>query len=339
MASGETELPRLPRVYIPLFIMLIILCLGTIGYMGIEEYNFIEALFMTVITISTVGFREMRPLTESGQLFTIALIISSIGTFAWAITEITKYVVDGEFRRLLKLYRMDKAISKLDNHVIICGYGRNGRQSAKSLKDWQHPYVVVENNTSKLHRNGDEKEILVIGDATREETLKKAGIDRAKALITTLPKDADNLFVVVTAKFLNKDIEIISRASEEHSDTKLRQAGASSVVMPDKVGGAHMASLILKPDVVEFIDVLTGQADVDMHLDEIPCSDLHHDFHNKTIKELEIRQKYGANIVGFKTGDGQYIINPSPDTKVMADAKIFVLGTRNQIMHMKEIIA
>lgn len=338
MAIGEAKLPLLPRVYIPFFIMLIIICSGTIGYMSIEDYTFTEALFMTVITISTVGFREMRPLTTSGQLFTIILIISSIGTFAWAITEITKYVVDGEFRRLLKIYRMDKAISKLNDHVIICGYGRNGRQSAKSLKDWNHPYVVVENNTDKLQRGGDESEIIVIGDATHEETLKKAGIDRARALITTLPKDADNLFVVVTAKFLNKNIEIISRASEEHSDTKLRQAGASSVVMPDKVGGAHMASLIMKPDVVEFIDVLTGQADVDMHLDEIPCSDLHHDFHDKTIKELEIRQKYGANIVGFKSADGRYIINPSPDTQVKKDAKIFVLGTRSQITHMKDSI-
>lgn len=307
--------------------------------MSIEDYRFIEALFMTVITISTVGFREMRPLSESGQLFTIVLIISSIGTFAWAITEITKYVVDGEFRRLLKIYRMDKAINKLDNHVIICGYGRNGRQAAKSLRDWKHPFVVIEGNTEKLQRQDDDKNIIVIGDATHEDVLRKAGIDRAKALITTLPKDADNLFVVVSAKFLNKNIEIISRASEEHSDTKLRQAGASSVVMPDKVGGAHMASLILKPDVVEFIDVLTGQADVDMHLDEIPCKDLHHEFHNKTIKELEIRQKFGANIVGFKTGDGQYVINPSPDTKVIADAKIFVLGTRSQIQRMKEEIS
>jgi len=327
---------RFPRVYYPLLILLFIVAFGVIGFMSIEDFNFLDALFMTVITISTVGFRELHPLSSAGQTFTIFLIISSFGTFAWAITEVTKYVIGGEFQRALKIYRMDKAIGKLDRHVIVCGYGRNGRQAAKSLSDWKQSCVIIENSPEKL-KDSENGEIVVIGDATHEETLKQAGIDHAKALITTLPRDAENLFVVVSAKFLNPKITIISRASEEHSDTKLRQAGASSVVMPDKVGGAHMAWLILKPDVVEFIDVLTGQSNVDMYLDEVPCSDLLKEFQNKTIKELEIRQKFGGNIVGFKTEDGKYLINPSPNTPILPNAKIFVLGTRAQIEHMREI--
>jgi len=220
----------------------------------------------------------------------------------------------------------------MKNHVIICGYGRNGKQAAIKLHIHKTPFVIIENNHDEANiYSGIDKELIVIGDATHDEVLIKAGIKNARAIITTLPKDADNLFVVLTARGINSNIKIISRASDEHSDTKLKRAGADNVIMPDKIGGAHMASLVLKPDVVEFVDVLTGRGDLDFHLDEISGEELQDEIYGKTIRELEIRNKFGANIVGFKTSEGQYIINPSPDTIIKPDSKIFILGSHEQI--------
>jgi len=177
------------------------------------------------------------------------------------------------------------------------------------------------------------------GDSTQDETLLKAGILRAKALITTLPVDADNMFIVLTARNLNPKLSIISRASDDGSDTKIKIAGADNVIMPDKVGGAHMASLVMKPDVMEFIDHVTAQGGDNNNLEEITFNNLPEHLRNKTLKDLEIRNKSGANIIGFKTGDGSYIINPSADTQIIPEAKIFVLGTPDQIKKLKEILA
>jgi len=225
----------------------------------------------------------------------------------------------------------------MKNHVIICGYGRNGKQAAIKLHIHKTPFVIIENNHHEVNINsGIDKELIVIGDATHDEVLIKAGIKNARAIITTLPKDADNLFVVLTARGINSNIKIISRASDEHSDTKLKRAGADNVIMPDKIGGAHMASLVLKPDVVEFVDVLTVRGDLDFHLDEISGEELQDEIYGKTIRELEIRNKFGANIVGFKTSEGQYIINPSPDTIIKPDSKIFILGSHEQINNLRK---
>ena len=173
----------------------------------------------------------------------------------------------------------------------------------------------------------------------KSKVLEKAGIERASALITTLPVDADNLFIVLTARALNPKLTIISRASDDNSDKKLKTAGADNVIMPDKIGGAHMASLVLKPDVIEFIDHITGQGGPDINLEEITFDNLPQHLRNKTIRDLEIRNKSGANIVGFKKGNGEYVINPDPDTQLIPDGKLFVLGTQEQIVRLKELLS
>jgi voltage-gated potassium channel len=177
------------------------------------------------------------------------------------------------------------------------------------------------------------------GDATQDEVLEKAGIARASAIITTLPVDADNLFIVLTARSLNPKLTIIARASDDNSDKKLKTAGADNVIMPDKIGGAHMASLVLKPDVIEFVDHITGQGGPDINLEEITFENLPEHLRNKTIRDLEIRNKSGANIVGFKTAKGEYVINPSPDTQLIPEGKLFVLGTPEQISALKKLLA
>ena len=308
--------------------------------MLIERFSLLEAFYMTIITVATVGFQEVHPLSEGGRLFTSFLIITSFGTFAYALTSLSKYVVDGEFQNYFKNIRVNTEIQKLNHHIIICGYGRNGKQAAQVFKGKRQKFVVIE-KSKELFSTFSSKNIdlFIEGDATQDEILHKAGIHRAKALITTLPIDADNLFIVLSARAINPKLTIISRASDDNSDKKLKTAGADNVIMPDKIGGAHMASLVMQPDVIEFVDFITGQGSDNIKLEEITFEHLPAHFKNKTIRELEIRNKSGANIIGFKTAQGEYIVNPSPDTIMIADAKLFVLGTNEQIIKLKEIFA
>ncbi|MBI1287602.1 MAG: potassium channel protein [Flavobacteriales bacterium] len=326
-------------IYFPFAIILALFVTGVVGFMFLEHYDFFEALYMTVITISTVGFNEVRPLTHEGRIFTIFLILGSFGTFAYTITEVTRYVIDGEFRRLLLHIRVDRSINKLKNHTIICGYGRNGKQAYQTLAEHGEHCVVVEKDKAIISDLMEADKILYVeGDATQDEVLMRAGIKDARALISALPNDADNLFVVLTARVNNPNIKIISRASEDNSDTKLRHAGVNNVIMPDRVGGAHMAQLVVKPDVVEFIDLLIGQSTVETHIEEIPCQALPKSYFGKSIMDLDVRKKWGANIVGFKTEDGEYVFNPTPDTLIQKGSKLFVLGTFEEIKNMKNDI-
>lgn len=328
------------RFFIPLVVMLTLWLIGTIGYVLIDSYTWFDAFYMTIITVATVGYGEVKPLTDSGKIFTALLILTSFGTFAYAVSSITKFVFEGEFNDFYKNRKLNSTIEKLSDHVIICGYGRNGRQAAQVLKKHNQRFVVVENDqklTSTLnHKHSD---LIVSGDGTQDEILIKAGIMRAKALITTLPVDADNVFIVLTARNLNKNLTIISRASEDNSDTKLKIAGANNVIMPDRVGGAHMASLVMKPDVIEFIDTITAEGGNNISLEEISFTNMPDALKDKTLKDLEIRNKSGANIIGFKTATGEYIINPSADTQIIANSKLFVLGTPEQIIVLKQLLS
>lgn len=314
--------------------------LGTLGYIFIEDYRLLDAFYMTVITVATVGYEEVQPLSDAGRIFTSFLIITSFGTFAYAVTSITRFVIDGEFNNLFKKQKLNTAVEKLSGHIIICGYGRNGRQAAQVLKKHNKRFVVIEKSgqiTEGL--NHKFQDLVLTGDSTQDEVLLKAGILKASALITTLPVDADNMFIVLTARNLNPKLTIISRASDDGSDTKIKIAGADNVIMPDKVGGAHMASLVMKPDVMEFLDYVTAQGGDNNNLEEISFAHLPDHLKNKTLKDLEIRNKSGANIIGFKTATGEYLINPSADTLIIPQAKIFVLGTPDQIKKLKELLA
>lgn len=325
------------KILIGLGMFVSIIVIGVTGYMLIEGDNFLNALYMTVITVSTVGFGEVHRLSAGGKIFTMILIIFSFTTYAYALTTLSTHFFEGQLKIFLKGYRT-KSFSKMKNHVIICGYGRNGQQVANELKAHNHQFVVIDQIHDVIFENFDKSDGFIEGDATQDEVLIKANIKTAKALITTLPVDPDNLYVVLTARALNPDLEIISRASSESSEKKLRMAGVDNVVMPERVGGAHMANLVTGPDVIEFMDHVSVHGDDPTFLEEFKCPEVSTDGHVKTIGEYAIRRLTGANIIGFKASDGSYILNPKPDTKVMPGSKLFVLGTPEQIQAMQNIL-
>ncbi len=333
----HTNLRYFRKLYLAIGMVLLVLLVGIVGYYTIEDYSLLDSVFMTVITVATVGYREVKELDDAGKIFTSLLIIFSIGTFAYAISVITRYVIEGEFQTYFRHYKVNKEILKLKDHVIVCGFGRNGRQACEQLRSGNEKFVAIESNPKIIETLHEDENILFIeGDATNDDVLLEAGLERAKALITALPNDAANVFVVLTARDRNPNLKIISRASDDASEHKLKRAGANNVIMPDKIGGTHMAALVTKPDVLEFIDHITGR--INIRLEEILYSSLPNSMRGKSIRELEIRNKTGANIIGFKTAEGEYIINPAPEMVMMPDAKLFVLGTQEQVSRFKEIL-
>jgi voltage-gated potassium channel len=314
--------------------------MGVLGYMFIENMSFTQAVYMTIITIATVGFKEVAPLSELGMWFTSFLIVISFGIFVYAVTSMSRYIIDGVIGNYYRDRKVRKRVKKLSNHVIICGYGRNGSQAALDLKMHNIPFIIIENNPDIIESIRDSEEILYIeGDSTQDEILQQAGIMEARALITTLPVDADNLYVVLTAKGLNPGVKVISRASNENSDRKLKRAGASNVIMPDRVGGQQMAKLVSQPDVVEFLDYMMLQEPGSVFLEELSLDNLANSFDGKEIHELWHRNDSGANIVGLRRSDRSYIVNPGRDVKLSSEDRLFVLGTVDQIKELKKILA
>lgn len=324
-------------VYVAMSILGLIVMIGTVGFMTVEGFDFFDSFYMTIITVSTVGFTEVHELSQAGRLFTSFLIITSFGTFAYAVTNITGYIVGGEYKTYFRDYKVNQEISKLTGHVIICGYGRNGRQAAKTISAFKKPFVLIESDQSLLEEFRSEGYLYIDGDATDEENLIKAGVERAKALITTLPSDSENVFVVLSARQLNSRMTIISRASIDGSDRKLRFAGADNVIMSDKIGGAHMGSLVMQPDLMEFIDYISVQGPGTTSLEEIAFSNIPDHFKYRTIRELESQYQTGARIIGFKNPEGEYMVNPSADLELIPGSKLFVLGTPEQIHALNNI--
>lgn len=292
---------------------------------------------MTTIAITTVGFGEVKPLTNVGRLFTVFLLITSWVTFAWAIARITQFVVTGEINKYFKMRKIMKTITQLNRHVILCGFGRNGQQAARTLKNHNMPFVVIEKEEHSLEKALPDFPELVylIGDGTDDDLLKEAGIEKAIALITALPVDADNVFIVLSARALNHKLQIISRASDETSIPKLRKAGADNVIMPDKIGGSHMATLVSKPDVVEFMDFLSSEDGESVNMESVPYELLPPGIKNKPLRVVMEWNKTGVNCLGIKNREGKFIINPPDDTLITEGCKVIVFGTRTQIAEMK----
>ena len=325
------------RLLLPFLILLGIFIASIIGYAVIEKYTFLDAVYMTTITVTTAGFQEVRPLSDGGKIFTTTLLIASWASFAFALTRITQFVTSGEINKYFKTRRIMKEADKLHDHVIICGYGRNGQQACHTLKIHNVPFVVIEKDEARMEQltNDNHDLIFFTGDATEDWVLKKAGIDKAKALITALPEDADNVFIVLTARSLNNNIRIISRASKQSSIQNLKKAGADNVIMPDRIGGIHMATLVSKPDVIEFIDFLSSEDGEPIHIESVDYNHLPDAIKNKQLTEVMNWKKTGVNCIGIKNREGKFVINPPQDVIIEKGMKVIVLGTKWQIDEMK----
>jgi len=325
------------KLYKALLLLLLVVLTGVIGYMYLSGDTFINALYMTMITITTVGFGTVHPLNDQEKIFTIFLILMSVVIVGYVASVLTEYIASGELLIKLKFKKVQKKILKLNNHAIVCGYGRNGKQAVLKLKKYKMPLVIIESDENRIAELEEDNLLFIKGDATKDEVLEKAGIKKAASLIIALPSDADNLYVVLSARQLNQSLTIVSRASNDSSDSKLRIAGADNVIMPDKLGGDHMASLVVTPDIVEFVDKLAADSENAIHLEEIIVENLPKEFLLKSIRDLDLRRKTGCTVIGFKTPENEYLINPEADTKLISNSKLIVLGSPEQIKNLNKI--
>ena len=310
-----------------------VISLGTIGYVLIENYSFNEGFYMTLITVSTVGYGEVRPLSDMGRLFTSFLILSSFGTFAYVVTSIGSSLLSGQYKEIYKYFKLEKKIQDLSGHTVVCGYGNNGEAATSSLKLHGRQFVIIEKISDKVKFLKEQSELLYIdGDATDENNIIQAGIHTADSLITTLPSDADNVFVCLTARQLNPNLTIISRATNPKSESKLRLAGANNVIMPDRVGGNHMASLVTTPDINEFLDKLSLQNPHSVNLEEVIFNKLSD---SMTVAEVGKIEHGFVRILGIKDVAKEYIVNPRPDEKIKNGSKLFVLGEPQNIVRLR----
>ncbi|GAK48942.1 K+ transport systems, NAD-binding component [Candidatus Moduliflexus flocculans] len=304
---------------------------GTAGYMLLEGWSAMDALFMTIITMSTIGYGEVHKLTPKGQLFTIGIIVLSIGLAGYALSGLGAFIMEGEFKRFLRERRMEKDISKLTDHIILCGLGRVGLRIAEELSRAGMSFVVIEQDDAALQEVAEQEHILFLhGDATRDETLIRAGIKSASGLMTTLREDKDNVFVVLCARSLNPKLFIVARVIEEKNEPLLRKAGADRIVSPDAIGGLRMASLMLRPKVIAFFDEMlrvTGQLlrieEVD--IDEYPA------LQNRSLGAVNIRKRTGALVLAIKSGNDAYQFNPGANTELRPGDVLIVVGTDQQI--------
>ncbi len=317
------------KIYTAVILLILLLFIGVVGFKSMSNYTWIDALYMTVITVTTVGFKEVHPLDDATKVFTISLILTSVFILGYALSVITEYILSKNNFEELKQKKMQKKIDKLKGHIIICGYGRNGRQAATKLLAYKKPFVIIEKDKELVDKIENELMPFVLGNASEDEVLLQAGVDRASCLISALPNDADNLFIVLSTRQINKNINIISRASQETSYQKLKLAGANNVILPDKIGGDHMASLVVVPGLMEFVDNLSIVGKSNINIEEIAIEKLTKEI--KTIKDLDLRKVTGCTVIGYKNENGEYIVNPEADLDLAPNSKIIVLGRPEQI--------
>ena len=314
--------------------------IGVLGFKFIEGYSWVDALYMTVITISTVGFGEVEPLSPAGRLFASFFVIINVGALSYVLAAFSYYVIDGKIFQNMRDAQIRRSINQLEGHTIICGYGRYGLEIMQHLQQHGKSYVVLDNNEERFEDlKGDERELLYLtGDATHDELLEEAGIKRAGSLITALGDDTDNLFIVLSARQLNPRLRIISRAKEARTRKKMLRAGANHVIMPEQIGGFYMATLISKPNAVEFFSFITNELNADIGFEEISYNSLPSEFRGRPIKDLAVRNKTGVNIISYRLPNGSYLVNPGPDTLLEPGGSFIVLGTDRQLAELHKYL-
>ncbi|MEW6418518.1 MAG: potassium channel protein [Nitrospirota bacterium] len=322
------------RLILSAVLIVFIISFGTTGYMVIEGWSFLDSIYMTVITLTTVGYKEIKDLSSTGRLFTITLIISGVGTVLYVLRTGAQFILEGELQQLFGRRRLEKKISGLKGHYIICGYGRMGKIISKELKKENLNFVVIEKKPEILEEKEDV--IFLEGDATKDEILKEAGIGRAKCLISVLPTDAENLFVVLSARGLNPSIFIVARAGEEGSEKKLLRAGADRVVSPYYIGGLRIAHTVLRPAVVDFIEFATTSGNIDLQIEEVPIHG-NSRLAGLTLDQCGIGRDLGVIIVAIKQPSGEMKFNPTFSSTINAGDTLIAVGEISKLKMLENM--
>jgi len=324
------------RLKAVLLILLVVIAFGTAGYSVIERWDALDALYMTIITLSTVGFQEVFSLSPAGRVFTMVLIVVGVAGAAYTLSVIGQMIVEGEVKRLLGRRRMQKGIKELTDHYIVCGFGKVGRRVARELSLRRVPFVVVDKDPQRIELAEQDRFLFVQGDSTTDETLTDAGIQRAKGLIIALANEADNVFIALSARQLNPGLFITARGESDDAEKKLKRAGANKVVFPHRIGAIRMALTTLRPNLVDFMRVMTFDKDTGLAIEEIqvkPGSSLD----QTTLQVCPIRKDLGIMVVGIKKTGKDVFLNPAPDTKIEAGDILIVIGEREKLERLETL--
>ena len=329
---------RLKRQTIVVFtLILVTLFIGMAGYLYIEKMSLLEAFYMTIITLSTVGFQEIKPLSPKGRLFTSMLIMLGVGTFAYSVSIFSRLIVEGEVKKLFELRKREEKMKNLKNHVIVCGFGKVGQKVCEELEKENVPFVVIDSDPERIKEAENRGYLFLFHDSTEEEGLLKAGIERAKALVTVLGSDTSNLFVVLTAKELNPNLRIISRVDDPVNEKKLYKAGADKVIAPYNIGAIRLAQAVIRPMVVDFVEFATSREGPKFFLDQIEIRKGSPAI-GKSIIELDLRKKTGAIIVAI-VREKNIIENPDPYEVLKEGDLLIALGRKEQIDKLYNLLA
>ncbi len=327
------------RIVVAVLLIISISVVGTVGYAMIEGWPPLDAFYMTIITLTTVGFGETHTLSRMGRMFTIALILSSMGAAGYAISTIASFLIEGHLNDMMEIRRMKRQIANLKNHIILCGGGRTGKHIVSELHKTHTPFVVIELSDTILTDLKDIGDIAYLqADATDDDTLLEAGIERARGLIAALGDDKDNVFIVLSARALNPDLHIIARVNEEENEEKLRKAGANQIVSPNAIGGMRMASMMVRPHVVAFLDEMMRVTGQTFRFEEVSLQNAPQ-LCNMTLAQADIGRKTGLLVVAIKSENGKLQFNPGGRTVLHRGDTLIVLGTRQQITDLDNVLS
>jgi voltage-gated potassium channel len=321
------------RLSFSLGALAIVTVAGTVGYL-VLGFGLLDALYQTVTTVTTVGFREVQPLTTAGKIFTIALIVVGVGTALYTLGVIIETLLEGQLPEVFGRRRMERKITGMSGHIVVCGWGRVGRAIARDLAAMGGTPVVVDQDPIRVENVPCPA---VLGDATDEAVLDRVGVRRARALVAALDTDAGNLFVTLSARELRPDLFIVARVRLEENEDKLRRAGANRVVNPQSIGGARMAAFVLQPYVTEFVDVVMHDRGIEFRLEEIPVHE-GSPVDGISIREAHIRDRTGALVLALRDRGGTFTTNPPPETVVRADQVIIAIGTPGDLEKLQHLV-
>jgi voltage-gated potassium channel len=324
------------RIILALLVPVLLMLVGTVGYVLIEKWDVFESLYMTVITLTTVGFGEVHKLSRPGRVFTMFLCLGGIFTLFYTATEIIRAVVTGELQTILGRQRMERTLEKMRHHLIVCGFGRMGRQVCQELSKQGLPFVVIDRKAESLADFHMPPGIPLHGDASSDEVLKRAGIERARALITVVASDAENLYIVMSSRLLNEKLLLVARAEDARGEEKLLRAGANRVVSPYHLGGLRVAQAALRPTVMDFIELATRTEHVELQIEEMQIAGTSR-MAGTNLKESRLRQDYGVIIVAIKKASGKMVFNPPSDTVLEQGDILVAIGDRSHLDQLAKI--